>query len=237
MTIYTRVLGPEFDHFIDDTEETLVGSSTHQGAIVALFQGLGDCAARRDLPWFVGNQLTLVLPREAGCPPAQPAPDICAHPTLTSTPRTSLSIAQEGPPALIIEVASPSTARGRDLNTDSYTGKPHLYEAAGVPEYLVFDPQSEFLADQVWARRLGPRGYEPWLPETDGRWHSAALGISFAPQGFYLRVYDHDGRLVPLHRELRDLASELLDVTSELRDENAALRARLAALEAERRRE
>lgn len=232
MTIHARVLGPEFDRFVDDTEETLVGSSTHQGAIVALAEGLDDCASQRNLPWFVGNQLTLVLPREGSRPPAQPAPDICVHPTLTSAPRTSLLVAQDGPPALIIEITSPSTARERDLNTSGPTGKPRLYEAAGVPEFLVFDPYREFIGEQVWARKLGPRGYAPWLPEADGRWHSTALGISFAPQGFYLRVYDHEGRLIPLHRELRAMTQELTDLTGELRDENAALRARLAALEA-----
>ncbi|HEY8600992.1 MAG TPA: Uma2 family endonuclease [Thermomicrobiales bacterium] len=223
-----RVLGPEFDIFEDDSEETLVGSSIHQGAIVALTEGSDDCAAPRDLPWFVGNQLTLVFPRQGERPPAQPAPDICVHPTLTRAPRTSLLVAVDGPPALIIEVTSPSTALKRDLNMNSGAGKPLLYEAIGVQEYLVFDPHGEYLGAQVWARRLGPQGYAPWQPTDDGRWHSQTLGISFAPQGFLLRVFDHDGALVPLHQELRD-------ENADLRDDNAALRARLAALEAELR--
>lgn len=223
MITYSRVLGPEFDIFEDDSEETLVGSSIHQGAIVALTEGIDDCAARRDLPWFVGNQLTLVFPRQGERPPAQPAPDICVHPALTRAPRTSSLVAVDGPSALIIEVTSPSTALKRDLNMNSGAGKPLLYEAIGVQEYLVFDPHGEYLGAQVWARRLGPHGYAPWQPADDGRWHSQTLGISFAPHGFLLRVHDHDGTLVPLHQELRD--------------ENAALRAQLAALEAELRRQ
>ena len=158
------------------------------------------------------------FPARVNDPPAQPAPDICVHPTLTRAPRASLLVAVDGPPALIIEVTSPSTALKRDLNMNSGAGKPLLYAAIGVQEYLVFDPHGEYLGAQVWARRLGPHGYAPWQPAEDGRWHSQALGISFAPQGFLLRVYDHDGVLVPLHQELRD--------------ENASLRAQLAALKA-----
>ncbi len=229
MVTYSRVLGPEFDVFEDDSEETLVGSSVHQGAIVAINEGIDDCAARRELPWFVGNQLTLVFPRQGERPPAQPAPDICLHPTLTRAPRTSLLVAVDGPPALIIEVTSPSTALARDLNMHSETGKPLLYEAIGVPEYLVFDPHGEYLGKQVWARRLGPHGYVPWTPDEDGRWHSQTLGIAFAPQGFLLRVYDQDGALVPLHGELRD-------ENGELRAQLATEQRRIAELEAELRR-
>jgi hypothetical protein len=50
MTVQVGFLGPEFDLFEDDTEETLVGSSTHQGAITAAFQGIDDCAIEHDLP-------------------------------------------------------------------------------------------------------------------------------------------------------------------------------------------
>ena len=225
MVLDSRVLSPKFDLFEDDSEETLVGSSSHQGAIVALVEGIGDSAAQRDLPWFVCNQLTLVLPRRGEYPPAQPAPDICVHPTLMGAQRTALLVAIDGPPALIIEVTSPSTALRRDLNMNSGAGKPLLYEAIGVREYLVFDPHAEYLGAQVWARRLGPHGYAPWPQSDDGRWHSQTLGISFAPQGFLLRVFDHDGELVPLHQELRD-------ENADLRGDNAALRAQLAALEA-----
>ena len=62
----------------------------------------------------------------------------------------------------------------------------------------------------------------PWQQEADGRWVSAALGIAFQPQGVLLRVYDQDGKLVPITEELADLVEE--------RDR------RLAALEEELRR-
>ncbi|MDP9373430.1 MAG: Uma2 family endonuclease [Chloroflexota bacterium] len=221
-------LGPEFDTLPDDTEETLVGTSLHQGAITALYTSLALCGPRRGLPWFVGNQLKIVIPRQGNRAPYMPYPDILVHPTLTSASRSSLVLAVDGPPALVIEVASPATAVEQDVNLTSPTGKPRVYETIGVSEYLVFDPAGDILGSQVWARRASPGGYVPWEPEADGRWVSTALRIAFQPQGVLLRVYDQDGNLVPLTEELANLVEE--------RDRQLAAQARrLAALEAELR--
>ncbi|MDP9371566.1 MAG: Uma2 family endonuclease, partial [Chloroflexota bacterium] len=160
MTAQAVALGPEFDILRDDNEETLVGSSLHQGAITALFTSLTLCGPRRGLPWFVGNQLRIVVPRAGNRPPYQPAPDLLVHPTLGGGSRSSLYLAADGPPALVVEVASPATAVESDVNLTAPAGKPRVYEAIGVAEYLVFDPGGDLLGTPVWARRAGPRGYE-----------------------------------------------------------------------------
>lgn len=218
------ILGPEFAGLPDDTEETLVGSSLHQGAIVALYSSLTLCGPERGLPWFVGNQLTMVIPRVGDNPRYMPAPDILVHPTLTMAPRSSLVPSRDGPPALIVEVASPGTAEERDVNLTSPRGKPGVYEAIGVREYLVFDPTEESLGRPVWARRAGPRGFEPWPADANGRWVSAALGIAFEPRGILLRVYDQAGGLVPLVGEVaRELARREQEIAA-LREELRRLR-------------
>jgi hypothetical protein len=145
------------------------------------------------LPWFVGNQLTLIIPRE-GYRPYRPMPDVFVHPTLGPGHRGSLDVAREGPPALAIEVVSPSTVQN-DINLRD--GKAGAYAHSGIAEYLVFDPLAEHLDSPVWACRAQGRAYVPWQPEGDGRWHSAALGVSFAPLGSLLRLYDGTGTLVP----------------------------------------
>ncbi len=138
-----------------------------------------------------------------------PSPDILVHPTLTNASRTSLVLATDGPPTLVIEVANPSTVLTNDLNLTDERGKPGVYEAIGVAEYLVFDPTAEFVPEQVWARRRVAAGYAPWLPDERGRWVSAVLGgIAFSPHGSLLRVYDQEGRLVPLAEEVRHLLGE-----------------------------
>jgi Uma2 family endonuclease len=221
MSTSTFALGPEFDLLLDDTEESLVGASYHQGNMTQLYDGLILCGPERGLPWFVGNQIKLMIPRQGEHPAYQPSPDILVHPTLGEGERTSLRLINDGPPALIIEVASPSTAEDHDLNLMSPRGKPSVYERIGVLEYLVFDPIGQIVPGQVRAWRRGARGYEPWVPEEEGRWHSGALGVSFAPQGLWLRLYDQEGQLVSnireMHRERQRLGDELARLRAELR--------------------
>lgn len=228
MITQTVALGPEFDALRDDTEETVVGTSLHQGAIVALHTSLTLCGPRRGLPWFIGNQLKVVVPRQGNKASYMPYPDILVHPTLMNTSRSSLILAVDGPPALVIEVASPSTAEENDVNLLSPTGKPRVYETIGVKEYLVFDPAGDIIGTQVWARRASAGAYVPWEPGADGRWVSEALGIAFQPQGVLLRVYDQGGRPVPVTEELADLV--------EARDRQLAEQnRRVAEMEAELR--
>src|SRR3954470_13307579 len=156
MVTYPIILGPEFDHIPDDTEETLVGSHAHQGAIVTAVDGLQICARRRELPWFIGNQLTLLIP-QAGRPiPRRIAPDVIIYPSLAVTDPTSIDVAQYGPPTLALGVASPGTAIGSDINLFDPDGKPQLYARIGAEEYLVFDPAGALVPEAVWALRRGP---------------------------------------------------------------------------------
>ncbi len=77
----------------------------------------------------------------------------------------------------------------------------------------------------------GSGNYIPWLPDPDmGRWQSA-LGVSFAPQGFRLRVFDPDGNLIPTMDEL-EIRMEAQEIRMEAQleaqaREIAALRAAL----------
>lgn len=233
MIARTRVLDAAFDCMPDDTEETLVGALPHQDAIYIIYDGLLSCGSDRGLPWLVGNQLTMIIPRRQGRPAYHPSPDILVHPTLTQADRSSLDVSRDGPPALIIEVASPATARERDLDP---AAKPGIYASIGVQEYLVFDPTEEFIPGHVWARRLGPSGYDLWLPNAQGRWESTALGISFQTIGTRLRLYDQQGNLVPTRRERTAAHDRLTAENSRLSDALAGERRRRAELEAELRR-
>ena len=251
MILKTFALPPALDNLPDDTEETLVGSSLHQGAITVLATGLTLCGPRRGLPWFIGNQIKMVIPRQGARAPYMPSPDILVHPTLTNGSRNSLILTTDNPPALVVEVASPSTAWSSDLNLTDPRGKPRAYEAIGIPEYIVFDPTCELIPEQIWARRLGPQGYELRGPTAEGHWVSQALGgIAFAPQGFLLRVYDQEGRLVPTSEEMADLldkhqqrSAEMVDLLDKYQQQNAKMtdlldkhQQRIAALEAALRR-
>lgn len=218
----------------DDEEEDLVGADWHQDAIRALSISLKTLARRQYPSWHIGDQLTLIGDKPGGTD-WRPAPDVSIHPRLGPEARQDIDVRVEGPPALVIEAASTSTWK-YDVSLESTRrGKRQAGKAFGylvllrIPEYLLFDPYGEFLADQVQAwRRVGDVVQE-WQPDADGHYHSHELGISFHPDGPLLRVFDTDGQPVPYWFE----AAHENDVLRRQAAENEALRQRIAALEAE----
>ena len=78
---------------------------------------------------------------------------------------------------------------------------------------------------------------QEWPPDAAGRYHSRILGVSFRPEGFFLRIVDPAGNLVPLDHEKADTIARLeqerteaLRRAEQVEQENAALRARLERL-------
>src|SRR6185437_13771540 len=124
----------------DDTEEDLVGADWHQYTIDVVYDGTRDVADLDHLPWHVGNQLTLVgwTPRGVW----RPAPDIAIYPTAGPELRKEMSVKNDGPPTLVVEVASPSTW---EYDINDVSGKAAGYLGLGVEYYLVFDPTGELL--------------------------------------------------------------------------------------------
>lgn len=212
-------LGPAFDGLVDDVVVTS-GSLYHTDTVVETYSVLQGYGRRRDLPWLVGWRMELILPLTA----RRSAPvvaDIVVHTTLGWCDYPALSIADDGPPALIIEVASVALRPEDDPRVGIADGKAVAYAACGVAEYLVFDPVGECGPQPLTAWRLGPAGtYAPWEPNADGRWVSAP-GIAFAPHGAKLRVYDEAGALIPSYEDLEDLAEvrgrELAALRAEVR--------------------
>jgi Uma2 family endonuclease len=232
-----RLLPDDHRHLPDDTEESVVGTEWHQAAMRILVNALQDVAERAHPTWHVGDQLTLIGPQPGGL--WRPKPDVSVHPTAGPQLRRELDTRPEGLPTLAFEVLSATTWE-RDLmleeNPDRPLGKAWGYlEMWGVPEYLAFDPQGEFIPGQVRAwKRVGGQT-ENWEPGPSGRYESV-LGVSFAVEGSLLRVYDEQGQPVRFSLEKNTL---LKDQARQLADEQAARREneeRLAELEAELRR-
>jgi Uma2 family endonuclease len=227
----------------DDTEEDLVGADWHQYAIVVLYNGMRDVADLDHLPWHVGNQLTMVGWSPQGV--WRPSPDIAVYPTAGSALRKEMSVKEDGPPTLVVEVASPSTW-AYDVNEVS--GKAAGYLGVGVEYYLVFDPTSELLGvpGRGWRQAAGIT--RDWRPEADGSYRCASLGIALRPEGIILRVLDRAGRSIPTREErLAQLTAQAARLTAQAArlaaqekanaaqvDEISALREEIARLRAER---
>lgn len=206
MVAYTRTaLGPEFDGLVDDTVVSLLGSLFHRDALADLYLGLRNYRRGHGLPWAIGKQAKLSIPREVGSA-YSPVPDLFIHPALDSHALATVSIARYGPPTLVIEVVSGTLPIDNDHRVGIPGGKAAAYAASGVAEYLVFDRWGEFIPESVAAWRLDRSGeYRPWEPDANLRWASS-LGIAFAPQGATLRAYDETGMLIPSYEELAALA-------------------------------
>jgi len=65
--------------------------------------------------------------------------------------------------------------------------------------------ESPLLSDKL----LEAGTYVPWMPDSDGWWHSTALDVSFHSAHPFLRVRDRDGTVVELSGEVRRRARDL----------------------------
>jgi len=204
----------------DDTEEDLVGADWHQDAIFTTVDSLRGVAAEAGLPWHVGNQLTLVAGRSDGAP-WRPSPDVMLHPFAGPEKRDQMTVAVDGIPALIIEVASRTTWR---YDIDTRQGKAWGYGQLGVTNYLVFDPGSDFLNVPCIGWQHDGRRFRDWRPASDGRFHIVALGIALQPENGLLRVFDASGRPVPFTHEKTTVIARQARRLSDLEAELARLR-------------
>jgi len=217
------------DTLLSDTEESVLGTQWHQSAIAALADMIEEVARRRGATWGVCNQIALVgLQHEDGTA-YDPHPDVMVlGRPLPSGDIASISVADASAPLFVMEVASKST--GRNDTGD----KRRAYEAIGVPEYIVFDPDGGVLRTPLRAWRLHSGVYAPWAPDPDGWWHSASLAISFQATQPFMTVRDRNGQLIGLSSQVRQHAERLEQRLSEA--EQARVEAEQARVEAERQR-
>jgi hypothetical protein len=152
----------------------------------------------------VCEQVAIAGLRHADGRPYDPRPDamVLSRP-LPSGGISTIALADVGAPLFIAEVASRSTM------ADDVGDKRLAYEAIGVPEYIVFDPDGALLSTPLLAWRLDGDSYVSWRPGDDGLWRSAVLGIALRPTQPLLSIYDHTGQEIPGTAGLHALTERL----------------------------
>jgi flagellar biosynthesis GTPase FlhF len=106
-------------------------------------------------------------------------------------------------PTVVFEVTSAKTRR------EDAVEKPRAYAQVGIVEYFIFDPLDEYLRPRLQGFRLGPHGYEPLLPDDDGRLSSQELGLLLVPEAAVLRLIDaRTGVALPTLDELESQAAK-----------------------------
>lgn len=171
----------------DDTEESIVGLVSHQFARDCAVGFLRNINYRRRGGWGVYPEVGLsgLFHRDGST--YTPRPDVVVFGAPVDVGLAEVALAEVGDPLLIVEVASESTWR------NDVGDKRDAYAAAGVREYIVFDPAGDYLGESVRAWRLNATNqYTTWAA-VDGMWESAALEVDFFVEGQVLRVRDRDG--------------------------------------------
>ena len=175
-----------------------MGTNLHQTAITdtrARVPGTGanEAASQEERPWQAGSQTNVAGFARPDGRPYTTLPDVFVCRDPFDLQRATLSLAEDGQPALIVEVLSDDTWKA-DLDLER--GKPFSYRRGGVAEYLALDPLQQFTGRDGRGWRLVGGAYVPWEQGAGGRWASR-LGFSVGWEGARAVVYDARGRLMP----------------------------------------
>ena len=192
------------DTLLSDMEESVLGTLWHQDVTSALVDILREAARRRGITWGVCNQIALLGLQHENRTAYDPRPDVMVLTRpLPSGNDNSIALSEAGIPLFVLEVASDSTVKN-DIGD-----KRRAYEAIGVPEYIVFDPDADSSSPAIRAWRMRGGAYVPWAPDAGGLWRSGSLDVSFEATQPFLSVFDRDGRKIELTHELRVRAEHL----------------------------
>jgi Uma2 family endonuclease len=151
-------------------------------------------------------------------------PDVfVTHGVDTNPYRRTFKVWQEGKaPDLVFEITSRKTA-----DQDRVEKFALFRDVLKVREYILFDPEEEYLEPSLQGYRLSRRRYVPIL-EVAGRLPSEVLGLHLERDGLDLRFYDPRAHCwIPTWDEE---SKELQENKAARRREAAALRRETAAL-------
>ncbi|MFL6263348.1 MAG: Uma2 family endonuclease [Thermoanaerobaculia bacterium] len=198
--------------------QPMAESDVHRKEMVDLIAAL-DRRYRDDPAVYVAGNLFLYFRK--GDPRSVVAPDVFLVRGVSKGDRKSYKLWEEGRvPSLVIEVTSDSTS-------DEDVGKKKAcYEMLGVEEYILHDPQGDYLKPRLQGYRLVQGRYEPIPRRTDGSLESRVTGLILQIERKNLRLID------TATRERLPWVEELVDQVYEQRDRIRALEAELARLRA-----
>lgn len=120
-----------------------------------------------------------------GDPRSVVAPDIFLVREVPKRERKVYKLWEEGrAPSLVVEVTSDSTS-------DEDVGKKKAcYEILGVEEYILHDPEGDYLKPRLQGFRLSRGRYEPIPRRMDGSLDSRVTGLTLQIEGKNLRLID-----------------------------------------------
>jgi Uma2 family endonuclease len=181
LTPSTAAAGEEDVEYPASDGQPMAETGIHVRAILLLFQGLEDALPATD---FIAADMYWYW--EDGHPKSCVAPDVMVVKGVGRTDRRSFYTWREGGavPCVVFEMASEHTWR-EDLGE-----KRRKYEGLDVREYILFDPEGEYLRPRLLAFRLREGHYELIEPDAQDRLRCEELGLLLKAEGQMLRLID-----------------------------------------------
>jgi Uma2 family endonuclease len=152
---------------------------------------------------------------------SEPAPDVAIIPNVKDKNADhigSFDVKKEGTlPCLVIEIMSP------DYPHDD-TKKVHIYEQAGVKEYLIINPHSEQATPyyEIWGYRLQKGQYKRIKPNTDGEIFSQTTQLWFGVEDDKSRLKLKDAVTDQRLLTAKEAQAALLEAETQTQQEQAA---------------
>jgi Uma2 family endonuclease len=183
--------------------QPMAETGLHVRAILVLFQALEDALPATE---FVAADMYWYW--EKGHIESRIAPDVMVVKGVGRAERRSFFTWREGGavPSAVFEMASEHTWR-EDLGE-----KRRCYERLGVREYILFDPEGQYLRPRLLAFRLVEGRYALIEPDADDRLLSEELGLWIKAEGLMLRLIDAGtGSPVPTQQERAGQAEQQVE--------------------------
>lgn len=205
--------------------QPMAESEIHLNEMMDLIAALRSRYQDQPKVYVAGN---MFLYYRKGDPRSVVAPDVFLVRGVPKRERKSYKLWEEGRvPSLVIEVTSDSTS-DEDIGK-----KKSCYEMLGVEEYILHDPEGDYLRPRLQGYRLNQGCYEPIPRRTDGSLESRVTGLILQIEGKNLRLIDTaTGERLPWVNELVDQVRQQDDRLREQDDRIRALEAELARLRA-----
>jgi Uma2 family endonuclease len=200
--------------------QPMAESEIHLNEMLDLIAALRRRYQAEPKVYVAGN---MFLYYRKGDPRSVIAPDVFlvrGVPKREKRERKSYKLWEEGrAPSLVIEVTSDSTS-------DEDVGKKKTcYEMLGVEEYILHDPEGDYLKPRLQGFRLSRGHYEPIPRRMDGSLDSRVTGLTLQIEGKNLRLIDTaTGERLPWIDELGDKIREQEERIRALEAELARLR-------------
>jgi Uma2 family endonuclease len=228
-TVTSPPASQEID-YPDSDGQPMAETAIHRQNLTDLIEMLEDWFAADSMVYVSGNMFLYYV---EGVPAKNVAPDVFVVRGVDKDKelrRRTFKVWVEGhAPDLIIELTSAST-REEDKER-----KFALYQdVLAVTEYVLFDPERDWLDPPLQGFRLVEGVYRPIEP-VEGRLPSEVLGLRLGREGDFLRLYDPaTGRRLPTRGEAlaikdAELATKHAELAA-MNAENERLRRELEAL-------